>query len=62
MAAITPDDTDQGRGLYYVSVLPGTATIITLSSYTYNDEYLPSDPMFGWLKNVLARVDRVKTP
>lgn len=62
LAAITPSSTDQGRGLYYVSILPGTATIITLSSYTYTDKYLPSDPMYTWLKDVLARVDRVKTP
>lgn len=62
LAATTPADADQGRGLYFVSELPGVATIITLSSYTYTDTFTASDPMFVWFKQVLSRVNRVKTP
>ena len=62
LAATTPADPNQGRGLYFVSELPGVATLITLSSYTYTDQALPSDPQYQWLLGVLARVNRVKTP
>ena len=62
LAATTPADPNQGRGLYFVSELPGVATVITLSSYTYTDQALPSDPQYQWLLGVLARVNRIKTP
>lgn len=61
LAPITPT-TDQGKGLFYVTELPGVATTIVLSTYVYTDQYLPSDPQYVWLQGVLARVDRVKTP
>lgn len=50
LQAIKVGDADQGRGLYYVSELPGVATIITMSSYTYTDTYTTADPMYKWLK------------
>jgi hypothetical protein len=62
LAAITPG-TDQGRGLYYSTVVPGTATVITLSSYTFDpSSWTPNDPMLAWLDATLAAVDRKVTP
>lgn len=62
LAATTPASADQGRGLYYVSEIPAVATIITLSTYNYDDTYTATDKQYVWLKSVLARVDRAKTP
>ena len=62
LAATTPTDANQGRGLYYVSEVPGVATIVTLSTYNYGETFTASDPQYIWLKGVLAKVDRVKTP
>lgn len=62
LAATTPASADQGRGLYYVSEIPGAATIITLSTYNFDDTYTATDKQYVWLKSVLARVDRAKTP
>ena len=62
LAATTPSDPDQGRGLYYSTVLPGVATVVSLSTYTFTDSFSASDPMFQWLRRELAAVDRVSTP
>ena len=62
LAATTPGD-DPARGLYSSTVVPGTATIITLSSYTFDPvAWTPADPMYAWLEKTLAAVDRAKTP
>ena len=62
LAATTPSDPDQGRGLYYSTVLPGVATVVSLSTYTFTDSFSASDPMFQWLRRELAAVDREQTP
>ena len=62
LAATTPSDPDQGRGLYYSTVLPGVATVVSLSTYTFTDSFSASDPMFQWLRRELAAVDRASTP
>lgn len=62
LAATTPTDADQGRGLYYSTVLPGVATVISLSTYTFTDSFTASDPMFQWLRRELQAVDRSATP
>jgi len=61
LAPITPG-TDEGRGLFYATEVPGVATIISLSTYTFTDTYTASDPQYQWLAAKLAAVDRVKTP
>ena len=61
LAPITPG-TDQGRGLYYATEVPGVATIISLSTYTFSDTYTAADPQYQWLASKLAGLDRVKTP
>lgn len=62
LAPITPTEADQGRGLYYATEVPGVATIVSLSSYTFTDTYTTADPSYAWLQATLAAVDRKKTP
>lgn len=61
LAPITPAD-DQGRGLYYTTKIEGVATILSISSYTFGENYTESDAQYQWLKAELAAVDRKKTP
>ena len=43
-------------------MLPGVATVVTLSTYTFTDTFTASDPMYQWLRRELAAVDRESTP
>lgn len=62
LAATTPSDANQGRNLWYSTVIPGVATQISLSTYTFTDTFTPADPQYQWLQATLAAVDREKTP
>jgi acid phosphatase type 7 len=61
LGPITPT-TNQGKGMYYVTEVPGVATIVVLSVYTYSDQYLPTDEQYQWALDVFSKVDRAKTP
>ena len=45
-----------------MTTLPGVATLISLSTYTFTDTYTPADPQWVWLQETLGSIDRVKTP
>ena len=62
LSPITPADSNQGRGLYYATTVPGVATILSISSYTYGEAYTESDAQYQWFKAQLEAIDRVKTP
>ena len=62
LEAITPSDSDQGRGLYSATVVPGALTLISLSTYNFDDKYTTEDKQYQWLEKELAAVDRNNTP
>jgi len=50
------------RNAWSVREVSNVATIVTLSSYIFNDDFTTSSEQYKWFESVLQKVDRTQTP